>query len=641
MNSKKKIRLTIGFKLISIISFVIIAALGAMIFLATYFFRIDNEVRAKEMTLDRSELISLKVKTDFESLARNSEQILEKRLVLSPEALFENDPDIVCSALVVREGEAFSFAGSVSNPAAMEKMAIESSAIDSVLTEEREKIEKAFLTETLVFNVSPLFNAPVICIARPFELSSQIEAASVHLTIVSMNRFLEAVKSASIYKSFIINGDGDLVAHYDESLVLTRANIITLPIVDMMLKSSSDNGQTRYVQEGEAFLGSFKKTGFSDTGVITTVQESVAFAAVYRIQKRNILIAVIIVNVAIFIVFVFAKSLVRPVKRLAEASERIKNGDFNVTIQTTTSDEIADLTRSFIEMGKGLAEREKMKDAFGKFVNKEIAEQILKGEVKLGGERKQATVFFSDIRDFTAISENLEPEEVVEMLNGYMTRMVDCVNRTNGVVDKFIGDAVMAVWGAPISHGNDTENAINGALMMRKALMEFNESRGGPRKPKLRIGCGINCGPLLAGQIGSEQKMEYTVIGDTVNLASRVESLNKPFGTDILISEDAYRQTRGVFVVEEMKKIKVKGKSEEQRIYAVIRRSDDLSGPKTLQEVRDMLGIPVVADRDVDSEGKEIKYEIIDDIKRKTTAMTGQAAPHSIIKKNVKYETLD
>ena len=195
-------------------------------------------------------------------------------------------------------------------------------------------------------------------------------------------------------------------------------------------------------------------------------------------------------------------------------------------------------------MGIGLEEREKMKDAFGKFVNKEVAEQVLRGELRLGGERKEAAILFSDIRSFTAISERLEPEEVVEFLNEYMTRMVNCVNNTNGVVDKFIGDAIMAIWGAPVSHGNDIENAVNAALMMRHELTIFNQSRGGPRKPVIKIGCGINDGPVLAGQIGSEDRMEYTVIGDAVNLASRIESLTKPFGVDILISQDAYERVK-------------------------------------------------------------------------------------------------
>jgi len=200
---------------------------------------------------------------------------------------------------------------------------------------------------------------------------------------------------------------------------------------------------------------------------------------------------------------------------------------------------------------------------------------------------------------------------VVEFLNEYMTRMVGCVNVTSGVVDKFIGDAIMAVWGAPVSYGNDTEHAIDGALMMRKQLAEFNQGRGGIKKPLIRIGCGINTGPVLAGQIGSEERMEYTVIGDTVNLASRIEQLNKPFGTDILISQDTYAITRGIYRVEPMQKIKVKGKAEPLQIYAVLGRMDDPSAPRSLEDLRRLLGIEMTGKPEVADEAEK-KYEIIE-----------------------------
>jgi adenylate cyclase len=200
---------------------------------------------------------------------------------------------------------------------------------------------------------------------------------------------------------------------------------------------------------------------------------------------------------------------------------------------------------------------------------------------------------------------------VVDFLNEYMTLMVECINRTGGVVDKFIGDAIMATWGAPVSRENDTENAVNAAIMMRQALREFNQNRGGPGKPHIRIGCGINAGPALAGQIGSHDRMEYTVIGDSVNLASRIESLNKPFGTDILISEQTYVKVRETFHVEKMRDIKVKGKEETQRVYAVLGRFDDETRPRSLPELQELLGVDADSLPAFDPDSTEEKYEII------------------------------
>jgi adenylate cyclase len=199
--------------------------------------------------------------------------------------------------------------------------------------------------------------------------------------------------------------------------------------------------------------------------------------------------------------------------------------------------------------------------------------------------------------------------------------MVECVDRTGGLVDKFIGDAIMAEWGILVSKGNDTENAINSALMMRMALLEFNKERAAKNKPLIKMGAGINTGPVLAGQIGSEDRMEITVIGDAVNLASRIEALNKPFGTDIIISEDSYNLVKDIFAADKMAPIMVKGKDEPQQIYAVLGRFDDPQRIKSIQELRDMLGTKVMPFRrrkdDSQDENKkqiieeEVKYEII------------------------------
>jgi adenylate cyclase len=186
----------------------------------------------------------------------------------------------------------------------------------------------------------------------------------------------------------------------------------------------------------------------------------------------------------------------------------------------------------------------------------------MRGEIKPGGLPKHATIFFSDIRGFTEKSENFThvfggeaPGRIVRWLNAYFTRMVECVVETGGVVDKFIGDAVMAHWGTAYTAGSpekDAFNCVKAALRMRRALLEMNKDRKADdaANPPIRIGCGINTGMVIAGQIGSDERMEYTVIGDPVNLASRTEALNKPLGTDILITEDTYTLIGKYFITE-------------------------------------------------------------------------------------------
>ncbi|MBN1532205.1 MAG: adenylate/guanylate cyclase domain-containing protein [Spirochaetes bacterium] len=605
----------------SIISLIIITSLSGMIILASFFFRRDTEVRIEEMNLNIAEITSSKVQVEFSSII-DKLNLMGTTLIqqfrsreqqdLFTNIFFRNDKSIVFVGVAEREGEGLDFRKTLFNSGFMENNKFSEDDMASITRKNGSKLVRAFNNQVVVENVSSDFKMPVIAVVMPFQKAGNT-VQSVVCSYMKLDRFLQTFrKTGDIRDTFMVNDRGDVLAHPDGKIVLSHGNLINLPIVKMMLESRSDNGQTRYKDlNGVYHIGAFKKIGLSGIGVIATVEEARAFQAVYDIQRRNIYIMVIVLTLAILIVYFFGKTLTTPIVRLVGATKEIEQGNFRVNIVPASGDEIGQLTSSFIAMGRGLEEREKLKETFGKFVNKEIAERVLKGEIKLGGERVDAAIFFSDIRSFTAISEKLQPEEVVEFLNQYMTRMVNCVNRTFGVVDKYIGDAIMAVWGAPISKGNDTENAINGALMMRKELMEFNKGRGGEKKPIIKIGCGINSGPVLAGQIGSEDRMEYTVIGDTVNLASRIESLNKPFGTDILISSDSYGQVRNIYRVEPMQKIKVKGKTEPQQIYAVLGRADDQTAPRSLEDLRRILGIEMKGKPQGETE-EEVKYEILE-----------------------------
>ena len=173
----------------------------------------------------------------------------------------------------------------------------------------------------------------------------------------------------------------------------------------------------------------------------------------------------------------------------------------------------------------------------------------------------------------------------------------------------------MATWGALNADADAVENSINASLMMRQSLLQFNKGRGTDKKPTINIGCGINSGFVISGQIGSNERLEYTVIGDAVNLASRIESLNKPFGTDILISEDAYDKVKSIFKVEKMQAIKVKGKAEPQTIYAVLGRKDDPKCVQSLQELRELIGMKFEEPAKSAVKGKKTKSNVIDEEK--------------------------
>ncbi|EMK09393.1 adenylate/guanylate cyclase catalytic domain protein [Leptospira sp. serovar Kenya str. Sh9] len=612
-----KSRFPLQIKLMAVISVLMTFTVSTIIFFASSAFREDSEVRVLQNNLNLVNILGLKIKTDIKEILSNGKQIVGA-LVKGNEGIsfadifFQNDPDFIYAGLYqIERGVPFAVNQFYNEPY-LNELSVSPKTISNLVQNRSGFIQKSILTGGRMENLSAEFKEPIFAIAIP----SSGPNSKVLVLILRLEKFLNAFQKQDISDVFMVNGEGDLIAHSDAKLLQSNTNFMNLPIVESMVKSSENTKQIEYKdKDGKVWFGSYQKLGFGGAAVISIVPEDKAFEAVYKIQKTNLLIMGIALCLALLIVFFFAKTITKPLLHLLQATTEIARGNFKIKISSTTKDEVGLLTDYFVDMGKGLEEREKVKDALGRFVNKEIAEMVLKHELTLGGERKMCAIFFSDIRSFTSISEKLQPEEVVEFLNEYMTEMVHCVNETHGIVDKFIGDAIMATWGAAKTSDKDAENAINGSLMMREALLKFNQGRGGEKKPIIQIGCGLNYGPVIAGQIGSEQRLEYTVIGDAVNLASRVEALNKPFGTDILITQNLLDHVPDIFNVEKMQSIKVKGKEEPQVIYAVLGRKDDPDCPKSVEELRKKIGIvwePPKKDKAKDPEAGEVKYEILD-----------------------------
>ncbi|UZN06328.1 HAMP domain-containing protein [Leptospira santarosai] len=615
--STAKSQFPLQIKLMAVISVLMTFTVSTIIFFASSAFREDSEVRVLQNNLNLVNILGLKIKTDIKEILSNGKQIVGalvkgKEGISFADIFFQNDPDFIYAGLYQIEGDSPFAINQFYNEPYLSELGVSPKTIFNLVQNRPGFIQKSVLTGGRMENLSAEFKEPIFAIAIPSSGSN----SNVLVLILRLEKFLNAFQKQDISEVFMVNGEGDLIAHSDAKLLQSNTNFMNLPIVESMVKSSENTKQIEYKdKDGKAWFGSYQKLGFGGAAVISIVPEDKAFEAVYKIQKTNLLIMGIALCLALLIVFFFAKTITKPLLHLLQATTEIARGNFKVKIRSTTKDEVGLLTNYFVDMGKGLEEREKVKDALGRFVNKEIAEMVLKHELTLGGERKMCAIFFSDIRSFTSISEKLQPEEVVEFLNEYMTEMVHCVNETHGIVDKFIGDAIMATWGAAKTSDKDAENAVNGSLMMREALLKFNQGRGGEKKPIIQIGCGLNYGPVIAGQIGSEQRLEYTVIGDAVNLASRVEALNKPFGTDILITQNLLDHVPDIFNVEKMQSIKVKGKEEPQVIYAVLGRKDDPNCPKTVEELRQKIGIvwePPKKDKAKDPEAGEVKYEILD-----------------------------
>lgn len=613
MEEKKqqKVKFPIRFKLGIIFSGLIVLVLCVTTYMVSTLVRSDERVKAEETNHTINGRTAVVIQSMFSSVEKSARSYLDL-LPLSQKKNWNSLFEAYCSENPDSVFVWSSVTGLQVNPAFSQKHADAESVLSDWVSENQGSVRSSVLSNKTdeVYSLSSLFNMPLLCVAFPYVSDG---TASCALAAFSADELVETMTTGSYNTSFLLTGDGDIVIHSDLEKNISGGNMSDLPVVSQAFSGTSQNVQLLGIDEnGDNCFFAFYHLESGNLWVVTKESEALVFETINRTTYRIILISIAAWFLSIILIRFFSKSITRPVDALVQASHEIQEGQFILDIEPESHDEIGLLTSSFVQMGKGLAERERLKSTFSKFTNKTIAERAMNGELNLGGENRKATIFFSDIRSFTAISEKLLPQEVVEFLNDYMTRMVNCINKTGGVVDKFIGDAIMGVWGAPESAGTPAGDAlccVTSALMMRAALIRFNEGRGGDRKPILRIGCGINTGDVVAGQIGSSERMEYTVIGDAVNLASRTEALNKPFHTDILITENTYRLIKKYIIAEEMPSVSVKGKSEPVKIFAVINRVG-APGPKTLREVRALLKVDEPDLRGVNTDEEEKKYKI-------------------------------
>ncbi len=291
------------------------------------------------------------------------------------------------------------------------------------------------------------------------------------------------------------------------------------------------------------------------------------------IVRRHLIIALAILIaatcMALGVGWRLASRMSRALTRVNTAMKRLEQQEYVKVDVVKTGDELEDLANGFNAMVDGLQERDKLRTTMGKYMTDQVVEHLMAGEVELGGKTLDVTILFCDLRDFTTLSEKRDAHQIVEILNEYFTEMVDCVMSEGGVVDKYIGDNIMAVFGAPVARGDDAQHAVRAAIKMREALAKLNERFASRGLPPLRNGIGLHTGEVVAGNIGSAKRMEYTVIGDAVNLASRLESKTKELGTDLLISEATFERAKSAIDAEAAGEIKVKGREQAVAIYKV------------------------------------------------------------------------
>jgi len=371
----------------------------------------------------------------------------------------------------------------------------------------------------------------------------------------------------------LVNASGRVIAHPDKERI--GDDIRSYPAVQRGLEgySGSLTAQNKAGENRLFFFHPLKSSATQDpeTLVLLTELAEEEATAPLSVLREEILVYLLIIALASFVVAQqLAKSLKKPISRLANSAERVGSGDFSQITDVTGKDSIGRLGEAFNHMVSGLRERDKIKDLFGRYLTTQISEEVLKGEINLGGVSRPVTILISDIRGFTSMSEHMDPQEVVAFLNAYFSEMVEAVLDEGGVLDKFLGDGLLAVFGAFGEASDHAHRAVRCALRMKALLAKINGERIVASKDPIAIGIGIHTEDVVVGNIGSRKRLEYTVIGDGVNTTSRVEGLNKEFGTTILITGATYRKVEGDFVCRLMPESSLRGKTASMKFYEVI-----------------------------------------------------------------------
>ncbi|OHD20878.1 MAG: hypothetical protein A2064_01700 [Spirochaetes bacterium GWB1_66_5] len=408
-----------------------------------------------------------------------------------------------------------------------------------------------------------------------------------------------AVSKAAVesFARSLVRSQSELILAVEGSgkVVLRTEEVALEPAEQEELAGLAGAGRTGWLQVrlgGEERVGQAQRFEPFGWYLLVTEHRRAFYQPVNQISYQSALILVCSLAAALALLIVFIRFITNPMGQVVEAMKQIITaGDLGRRVELEYGDEVGELGHTFNLMTGELEKaynqiksyafravvaqkkEQKIRSIFQKYVPADVIDQFFSNpESMLVGEKRLVAVLFTDIRNFTTISEMLAPDEVVESLNAYFGPMVDVVLAHGGIVDKFVGDAIMAVFGAPVKHDNDALQAVNAGFGMLEALAAFNARQAQRQKQPFSMGIGVNFGEVIVGNIGSDKKMDYTVIGDNVNLGSRLESLTKAYRVPFLVSESVFRLVGSKVHCRLVERVVVKGRKESTAIYTPSRR---------------------------------------------------------------------
>ncbi|MDR2618924.1 MAG: adenylate/guanylate cyclase domain-containing protein [Treponema sp.] len=494
---------------------------------------------------------------------------------------------------------------------------VDAGGLVSWLGRETESVRRAAAGEPVLRNAASALGVPLLALFYPWR-EQGVEKSFV---IFFSPESLAAIFGSGANAAVMINSDGDVLVHPDIGRILSGANMAEDPLVQALWTADTDTVKLLYSDGDARFYGAGRKLSIPGASVLSVAEYGAVTGSVAAATRRNILLSVTVMFVAILITWFFSRTITAHIKRLMKAAEKIEIGEFELDLKAKSWDEMGVLTERFVHMGRGLMEWEKVKNLVGRFHSQEITGRARQGELVLTGELRQVVVLYADFHSFAEISAKGTPEEALTLLNRYLSKMADSVEKTGGIVDRFIGTRMIAAWGLPLPGKDLAENAMNSirsALMMRAAMWELNSTRGGPDKPLLRISCGIHAGEVLAGSLGSPRFLEYSLTGKAVDGAVFTEGRCVPNAVDIAVSEEVWNLIGDKILSEELPPAEEGqgGEGWDFRIFGLVnlralKAREKQRWPFTLDDVRESLksGAP---DSDNDSDSGETQGGVPD-----------------------------
>ncbi|GMO31602.1 MAG: adenylate/guanylate cyclase domain-containing protein [Termitinemataceae bacterium] len=605
----RRVKFPIALKLSVIISLILIVSLGSICALVSILLSKEIEHSAEDNNWSLNRTITSASDRYFDNIRLQSVLFLR-------DAIQEDNPDNINAAdffLLHEEFFSVTLIGSGKASSALfvnnlkdnsgEKLFNfkgEGSLISAFLQQNEDAIKKAANADIVIRNASAFFGIPMLVMIFPFSSGENYGVVCLFFAPDVLDKIFNesAFYLQKNNASFMLNENGDVVFHTDLAYVKAFTNYSNIPYINNLLSQDNQNLQTRFLNtDGKMYIGAFEKTTSANVLVSTTINQSFVLEEIKKTTERNIIVSVLVTIFSIFLMQRFSRTISKPVEDLRNAAEQLEKGDYDIKLNYKQQDELGVLTESFIGMAKGVKN-------FERFADKSIVKFAREGSLSLTGINTTVSIAFLFIRDFEEIAGGLSAVDTVKFINSFLSRIVPCIINTGGLVDKYLtqdGVVVMALWGSigkTVSNEDAALNSVRAALQIRQVVFQWNKERLAWQKKStetngsetyksslIKVGCGINIGEVIEGQMGSPLRMEYTVIGDAVNLAARFEGPNDLFDTDILITENIMALIARKLITRELPSLEVKGKTKKLRVFAVVNERHKIE-VRNLQEVR-------------------------------------------------------